>query len=1274
MTRRSHCSLSLPTLLMLAGLFAGIGAGAQTVTNRPALQRSSQARAAEETALHRMVISLARQRGWPLMLHNKKGRPAYLRGINGKGLPIYITTTDNIISAATIGTNRLWAGGSTGLNLNGSSSGLTGKMALWDEGQVRSTHVELTGRVLQVDNSATLSDHSTHVAGTLIAAGVNPLAKGMSYGARKLLAYDFDNDISEMMGAASDLLLSNHSYATIAGWYFDGDKNRWEFFGDPGDTVDIRFGLYDAETQLWDSIAYNAPDYLIVKAAGNNRGETGPAVGATYYRMDNNGDFINAGARPATISSNNGYTTIATYGNAKNILTIGAIAPIPGGYTQPSDVVMTDFSSWGPTGDGRIKPDLVADGVNVLSSVSLADNAYDMLSGTSMASPACAGSAFLLQEQYAKKHGGLFMRAATLKGLLIHTADEAGANPGPDYVYGWGLIDMPKAAAVITADSSDQFILEKNLVNATHDSDTFRVVASGKAPLLATISWTDPPAKPATVTGANFADIGSKLVNDLDLRIIDSVTHGFSQPWVLNPGNRQAAASTGDNTLDNVEKITMGSPIPGRTYQIIVTHKRALVRNAQAYTLLVSGGGGQTYCISASTGAGASIDKVVLNNLSNTNAAGCRNYTDLTGLEAARLPLGQTLPIAITHGSCNGTSNNRVITVYIDFNNNGSFDDAGEKVAQSAVTANGVYTANITVPVTATVGSYSRMRVIAAETGAASSVAPCGSYAAGETQDYRVFFTTPVNDVGVTALEYPTLTTCANDSQLVAIHIRNFGTVAQTSIPVTTVIKNGAVVVTTLTAVCKDSIAPGSEVIFTYNQPFVSVAGTTYTFISYTGLAADLNTSNDQQQATITVNTGAAAAAGTATICGQTGDQVILRAATTGNDLPVWYDSPTAATPIAAGTNTSTTEVTAAKTYYLGVNDLKTKAGPPDKLAYSNGVGAYFRFGGNFLKFSTSVPLTIESARMYIGHSGKLSLTLATLVSYTSEGYSYIPLYNTIVDVYATTAHPDTARQVNVSAGDNTDTGAVFYLNIPVPMPGDYIILIDCLNYASAFVNVSTSNLPYPMALPGVFSITGNDFRDDPKADSLVFFKKFYFPFYNVGVRLAGCPGPRTAVAATTPVAPVISLNGTLLSSNVTDGNQWYRNGIAIPGATEQTDTATLPGIYRSVVTDAVTGCILYSNFIHYPGNGNATDDIGLMVYPNPNNGIFQLSFFFSTPDNTSVSLVNTLGQKVYEASYPNFSGQFFGQVALGGLASGMYVLKVIHGGNTYTRKMLVKK
>jgi hypothetical protein len=360
---KSRVPSLLLTLFFILFMISGLTLRAQITTNTAVLQKASQQRSADNKAMQQLLTRTALQHGWPLTLRDKKGHKAYLKGIDSRGFPYYITTVDNIISAATIGTSHLWPGGNTNLNLNGGSANLKGKIAIWDEGVVRPTHVELVGRVVQedaADGDTVLSDHSTHVSGTLIATGVNPVAKGMSNGAQLLQCYDYNNDEAEMMKAAANgLLTSNHSYGTVAGWEPDATySDRWDFWGEPGDTVDINFGLYNSDAQIWDSIAYNAPYYLIAKAAGNNPGDTGPAVGGDYWRMNAQGVFYNAGKRPAGISNNFGYETIPTFGNAKNIMVIGAVNPIPGGYTSPSDVVWSGFSS----GAYRRRPDQAGPG------------------------------------------------------------------------------------------------------------------------------------------------------------------------------------------------------------------------------------------------------------------------------------------------------------------------------------------------------------------------------------------------------------------------------------------------------------------------------------------------------------------------------------------------------------------------------------------------------------------------------------------------------------------------------------------------------------------------------------------------------------------------------------------------------------------------------------------------------------------------------------------------------------------------------------------------
>ncbi|HEY4208307.1 MAG TPA: S8 family serine peptidase, partial [Puia sp.] len=681
------------------------------LTNKTILQQSSQQMAQKENALHLQLLSLSQQKGWPAKITGRRGRIAVLHGLDDKGLPIYISTCDNIISAATIGTSQLWPGGATGLSLNGSSASVKGKIAIWDEARPRPTHVELTGRVTQKDNASSISDHSTHVSGTMIASGVNPLAKGMSFGQQQLQAYDYNNDNSEMMGAASGLLVSNHSYGDIAGWFFDSDYNRWEFWGNYNDTADYRFGYYDADTQYWDSISYNAPEYLIVKAASNNRGETGPAVGQPYWRYNQKNIMASAGNRPAGISSNNGYDCIPTTGCAKDILTIGAVNPIPGGYTSVSDVVMSDFSSWGPTDDGRIKPDVVADGVNVLSCIGTSNTAYDTYSGTSMATPATTGSLLLLQEYYAKLHGGNFMRSATLKGIAIHTADEAGPADGPDFSFGWGLLNIKKAAALITSDTSvlrDQRIYENTLGNTSGDNTfTINVVASGSGPLIATISWTDPPGTPVT---SNILNNRTKmLVNDLDLRISSGTSTWM--PYVLDPTHPGNAATTGDDALNNVEKIVVSNAVPGQTYTIKVTHKGTLARGSQAYTLLLSGVGGQPYCTSGATSnTGTRIDNVSISNINNANPTGCTTYTNYASI-IARIQPNQKLPIAIKLSSCDGTTAGRIVKVFIDYNSDGIFG-TDELAAVSGVLGGGsvTYTDTITTPSSLTIGNYGLIR------------------------------------------------------------------------------------------------------------------------------------------------------------------------------------------------------------------------------------------------------------------------------------------------------------------------------------------------------------------------------------------------------------------------------------------------------------------------------------------------------------------------------------------------------------------------------------
>ncbi|MBV6439983.1 MAG: hypothetical protein EPGJADBJ_01641 [Saprospiraceae bacterium] len=566
----------------------------------------------EHKAEMQRALEIARRDSLPLWFMDKNGKIFVLSGLDDSGQLEY-TVTDNLDAAATTSTDAVWDGGAAGLSLSGAGLGL----GLWEAGGIPlANHQELAGRVfIASGQSSTVSEHATHVCGTLIAEGVDEAARGMANEAA-VLAFDSSNDLAEMASEAADgMLLSNHSYSTLTGWYFNSNDDEWYWYGNTSvSTVeDFKFGLYNSQARQWDEVAFNAPYYLPVKSAGNDRNDD--HSGGHNVMQNNQWVFSSAYRDPD--GGADGYDCISTYSTAKNILTVGAIEDIPGGYGSPDDVEMSTFSGWGPTDDGRIKPDLVGNGVGLYSSVNGGPDEYGSLSGTSMATPNVAGSLLLLQEHCYNTFGG-FLRAATLKALAIHTADEAGDDPGPDYRHGWGVLNTRKAADLITtaANAGEAGIFEDVLNN--NGSLSLDITSDGTKPLRATIVWTDVPG---TANGNVLNSTQRKLVNDLDLRATSAGTTFY--PYTLNPASPGAPASnTQDNNRDNVEQIYIANPTAG-TYTFTVSHKGTLNGGSQAFSLIFSAD-------EENTGGGACSGNTALTSCSGTvsDGSGASDYAN----------------------------------------------------------------------------------------------------------------------------------------------------------------------------------------------------------------------------------------------------------------------------------------------------------------------------------------------------------------------------------------------------------------------------------------------------------------------------------------------------------------------------------------------------------------------------------------------------------------------------------------------------------------------
>lgn len=449
------------------------------------------------------------------------------------GIPFF-DEDDNKNAAITSRVDKIWQGGSSNLNLSG--NGVI--IGHWEaSGVPLSTHVELAGNVTILE-TVSASSHATHTAGTMIGRGVIVDARGMASGAT-INARKSNNDESEMASFAADGgIISNHSY---------GSSNP------KGDTKE--YGFYSSHAQDWDEISYNAPFYLIVKSAGNER--------------DNNYN-----------TADGGYDLLFTQATAKNLLVVGAINDVLN-YTGPNSVLETDFSSYGPTDDWRIKPDIVANGRSLYSSNSSNNTSYSVKSGTSMAAPSVTGAIALLQEHYHNINTA-YMKSATTKAVIINTADEVGANPGPDFAHGWGLINAEKSAALISNNSTTSLILEESLAN--NQAYQFSITVDGTKPLSLTMAWTDVAANPISNHSLDQSDL--RLVNDLDIRVTGN--GNTYMPWIIETGSFTNPATKGDNFRDNVEKIEVDN-IPAGTYTVSVTHKEQLFNTiSQQFSIAVN--------------------------------------------------------------------------------------------------------------------------------------------------------------------------------------------------------------------------------------------------------------------------------------------------------------------------------------------------------------------------------------------------------------------------------------------------------------------------------------------------------------------------------------------------------------------------------------------------------------------------------------------------------------------------------------------------------------
>jgi hypothetical protein len=511
-------------------------------------------------------------------------------------------------------------------------SGAGVSLSLFELAKADATHLQFQGRydTSRVTDCGTGSTclgnkvHATHTAGTMISAGVDdardsrgPQSKGMAPGAAHLYEFLVGGDFTDMMSHKNTDLKTlgvstdNNSWDYVIGWSTESGQNVWngDFFGAYGDPT------YQSP---YEAVTIQANSALFVHSAGNDGSmgspfltppwsthlhfcdKTGNTIKNVTYCYSQNGSGMDCPSPTCSANTPDDqrcetekhpsigpFRSVGIEASIKNVVSVGAV---------DAAGQIANFSSRGPTMDGRIKPELVAKGVNQISTTASnsagvncgSNSGYSSCQGTSMSAPVVTGIGALLVEQWRKTFGGQNPPAVVLKTLLIAGADDqvgpASVDlPGPDYTYGFGLADAQKSVDLIIADGATGSRIRTGTL---HNGDTveFPLSVNSTQNVRVVLGWFDPDI---ATTNDTPLDVPS-LLNDLDLQVIDP-SGNTVLPYVLDKDNPGSPATRGVNRVDTTEMVEIKNAVPGQ-YRVIIKAKigDTVKHPAQDFALVAS--------------------------------------------------------------------------------------------------------------------------------------------------------------------------------------------------------------------------------------------------------------------------------------------------------------------------------------------------------------------------------------------------------------------------------------------------------------------------------------------------------------------------------------------------------------------------------------------------------------------------------------------------------------------------------------------------------------
>ncbi|MEM8908876.1 MAG: S8 family serine peptidase, partial [Bacteroidota bacterium] len=372
-----------------------------------------------------------------------------------------------------------------------------------DDGDI-GPHIDFQGRLNSEFVDGLGGTHGDGVSGIMCGAGnLNPRNRGMAAGA-DLYALEYEAtflDNTLPLQIDRNILVTNSSYS-------NGCNTG-----------------YTNTTATVDQQMNDFPTFLHVFSAGNsNNNECGYGAGDQWGNI--------------TGGHKQGKNVIAT----ANVFADGSLV---------------GSSSRGPAHDGRIKPDIAANGQNQISTDP--DNSYSPFGGTSGAAPGIAGIAAQLHQAYRELNGGDTAEGALIKAVMMNSANDYG-NVGPDFRFGWGIVNAYRAALTLEENRYFSGTVEPGQIT-THTIE----IPAGVRQVKVMTYWRE---REATVTTSK------SLINNIDTRLLGSGTTYL--PWLLDPTPDPSLlnlpAGKGIDDLNNVEQVAIDNPASGSyTLEVVGT-------------------------------------------------------------------------------------------------------------------------------------------------------------------------------------------------------------------------------------------------------------------------------------------------------------------------------------------------------------------------------------------------------------------------------------------------------------------------------------------------------------------------------------------------------------------------------------------------------------------------------------------------------------------------------------------------------------------------------